>query len=210
MPRILKRFLFSVLIVLSAGILGCSASTGSVTKVGASGYQDSPFSNILVIGVADNYEGRSQFERKLTADLKASGTNATAMYVVAGGNKPIAREAIEELVQSNGYDAVLISRVLNRNAEASMKAGSTGAKAIRKDGGGIDLFRYDYEEINEPMTLDVNLSVAFTTELFAASDSQRVWAIESSISDKDYLEQVISEAADIIVRRLKRDRLIRS
>lgn len=209
MPQVRERLLLSVLAVLSAGMLGCSASTGSVSTERPSDHQGSPFSNILVIGVAADYEGRSQFERKLSADLRAAGTNATAMYVVAGGNKPIAREAIEELVQSEGYDAVLISRVVNRNTDASMKDGSAGAKAVRKDGGAIDLFRYDYEEINEPMTLDVNLSVAFTTELFTASDSQRVWAIESSISDKDYLEQVIDEAAVIVVRRLKKDRLIR-
>lgn len=208
MPQIRERFLLSVLAILSAGIVGCSASTGGISTERAPDHQDSPFSNILVIGVAADYEGRSQFERKLAADLKASGTNATAMYAVAGGNKPIARESIEALVQSEGYDAVLISRVVNRNADAAMKAGSAGAKAVRKDSGAIDLFRYDYEEINEPMTLDVNLSLVFTTELFAASDSQRVWAIESSISDKDYLAQVIDEAADIVVRRLKKDRLI--
>jgi hypothetical protein len=209
-PRIPQHFQLVFLAVLSAGILGCTASTGNVSTELARGHPSAPFSSILVIGVADNYEGRAKFERKLASELRAAGTTATALYVAAGGNKPIEREAIEALVQANGYDAVLISRVLNRNTDASMKAGSSASKAVRKDGGGIDLFRYDYEELNEPTTWNVELSVTISTELFAASDSQRVWAIESSISDKDYVEDVINEAADIIVRRLNRDRLIRN
>lgn len=183
-------------------VAGCSSSTGSVAV------DANQFRNILVIGVANDYEGRAQFERELVSELKAAGTRATAMYVAAGGNKPIEQQAIEDIVSANGFDAVLISRVVNRDADAEMKTGSVATKSVRK-GGGIDLFRYDYEEINEPMALDVDLSVTITTGLFDAASSQRVWAIESTISDKDYIEQLVAEAADIIVRRLKRDRLIK-
>ncbi len=187
---------------------GCSSSTGTVVTALQPAVGGTLFKNILVIGVANNYEGRAQFERELVSELRAADTTATAMYVAAGDNKSIEQRAIEELVSARGFDAVLISRVVNRSTAAAMKTGSAATKSVRK-GGGIDLFRYDYEEINGPVTVDVDLSIAFTTELFAASDSQKVWAIESSISHKEHLEQIINEAADIIVRGLKKDRLIR-
>ncbi len=208
MPRIRQRPLFLALAALSVGISGCSASTGSVTSERASSHEGTRFNNILVIGVAADYEGRSRFERKLASKLRASGTAATAMYVAAGGNKPIEREAIEDLVKNNGYDAVLISRPLSRDADASMKTGSVATKAVRRDGRPIDLFRYDYEELNEPVTWNVDLSITISTELFAASDSQKVWAVETDVSKKESLEDLINEASEKIVRRLKRDKLI--
>jgi hypothetical protein len=163
---------------------------------------------VLVIGVAPDYEGRSQFERRLSKDLSAAGAPATPLYVAAGGNTPIVREAIESLVKENGYDAVLISRVIDRSASAAEKAGSTATKAVRRDSRPIDLFRYDYEELNEPPVIDMELSVTIQTELFAADNAERVWDFELTISNKDSLGHLITEASEMIVRRLKRDDLI--
>lgn len=207
MRRSRQRYLFLALAALSAGISGCSASTGNVSTERASSHEGTRFSNILVIGVANDYEGRSRFERKLASELKAAGTDATALYIAAGGNEPVEREAIEALVKANGYDAVLISKPLSRGADPSMKTGSAATKTSRK-GGGIDLFRYDYEELNEPATWNMDFSVTISTELFAASDSQSVWAAETKVSKKETREELINEASEKIVRQLKRDRLI--
>ena len=62
------------------------------------------------------------------------------------------KASIEKLVEEHGFDSVLITRVLNRDAEGKLKVGSSSAKKIRKDGRPGNLFRYDYEEINEPVT----------------------------------------------------------
>jgi len=181
-----------------------------VSTQGASNFDGAAVKNILVIGVAVDYEGRARFERKLASELKGAGVNATPLYSVGGGNKPIDRDAVQALVKANGYDSVLISRVLNRDSDASVKAGSSGAKAIRKDGRPVNLFRYDYEELNEPVTFNIDLSVTYTTELFEAVNNDKIWAIESTISKKEVLEDLINEAAETIVRRLKKDRLIGS
>lgn len=187
-------------------VSACATSTG--TNIAVSPSSDFRPNNILVIGVAPDYEGRSQFERELARDLSAAGAPATPLYVAAGGNKPIVREAIESLVEEKGYDAVLISRVIDRSASAAEKAGSTATKAVRRDSRPIDLFRYDYEELNEPPVIDMELSVTIQTELFAADNAERVWEYELKISNKDSLGHLITEASEKIVRRLKRDDLI--
>ena len=66
------------------------------------------------------------------------------------------------------------------------------------------------EELNEPMVLNTSLSVTISTELFAAANSQKVWSIESSISRKDNLDELINEASETIVRRRRKDKLIRN
>lgn len=207
MRRIRQRSFFPAFAAFSIIITGCAASTQTVSTSQASSHEGTRFNNFLVIGVGNNYEARSRFERKLASELKATGVSATALYVAAGGNKPIVREAIEELVSANGFDAVLISKPVSRSTESSMKTGSAATKAVRK-GGGIDLFRYDYEELNDPVTWNVDLSVTLSTELFAAHHSQKVWTHDTKVSKKESLEDLINEASERIVRRLKKDQLI--
>lgn len=193
------------LVAVTLLLAACATSTPTVGNSGAAPSAQPDLNSILVIGVANDYEGRTRFERKLARDLTAAGTPATAMYVAAGGNKPIVRAAIEELVNAKGFDGVLISRVVDRDADASMRSGSAATKAVRKGDRPADLFRYDYEELNEPVNIDIKLSVTISTELFAGSSRDRVWALESSISNKEMLDQVINEASEKIVRRLQRD-----
>jgi hypothetical protein len=201
--RLIRNLPLPLLVTtLTVFLSSCATSTSTDPTINAS------FSNILVIGVANDYDGRARFERRTVSGLKAEGINATPMYTVGGGNKPIDRALIEELVSTNGYDAVLISRVLSREGESSVKTGSTATKATRREGRAVDLFRYDYEELNEPMILNTTLSVTISTELFAAANSQKVWSIESSISRKDSLDELINEASETIVRRLRKDKLI--
>jgi len=206
--RIRHQIRFTVLVMCSLVMSACS--TTSVSNQSATDYSGPGFKNILVIGVANDYEGRASFERRLASELKANGANASALYVVGGGNKPIERSAIEALVQENGYDAVLISRVLNRDTAVAVKEGSAGGKATRMGGRAVNLFRYDYEELNEPPTLDLSLSVTISTELFAADSSDIVWAIESAISGKDGIDSLVSEAVETIIRQLRKDGLVGS
>ena len=206
MYRFRRQFFFPALAVISCFATACSST--SVSSQPAAGYSGAGFKNFLVIGVANDFEGRATFEHKLVSELRSMGANATALYVVGGGNTPIERSAIEMLVKENGYDAVLISRVLNRDTEASIKTGSADAKAVRKDGRPVNLFRYDYEELNEPPSLDFNLSVRLSTELFSAESSEKVWAIESDISAKDGLPSLVLEAVETITRQLKKNKLV--
>ena len=204
------RYQISLTVLMFFSLLMSACSTPSVSTQSTTDYTGPAFRNILVIGVANDYEGRASFERRLASELRTNGTNATALYSVAGGNKPIERSAIEALVKENGYDAVLISRVLNRDIDAELKSGSIGTKAVRKDGRPINLFRYDYEELNEPPSLDLSLSVRISTELFAAESSDLIWAIESAISGQEQIDGLVLEAVRSITLQLKKERLIGS
>lgn len=195
-------------LALSVILVACSTTTRTASAPDTSGSDGRSFKNILVIGVANDYDGRTRFERDLVSELKASGPNATAYYSAVGGNKPIDRQTIEELAKSESFDAVLITKVLNRDTKSTVKTGSSATKATRMDGRAVDLFRYEYQELNEPMRLDVGLSVTLSSELFAISDGQKVWAIEARISDKDMISEIVDEAVATIIRRLRRDGLI--
>ena len=187
----------SFALALATLLAACSAATPTSSATAAS-----DFNNYLIVGVAHDYDGRARFERTLVTELKKQGKAATAYYIAVGGNKPIDRETIESLVKSDGFDAVLITRVVNRNTETTTKSASATTTAVRKSNA---FFRYDYEELNEPATLNVSLAIDISSELFDTSNGDVVWQLETKLSENEMVSKVVDEAVSKISRRLKRD-----
>ena len=202
----MRQFRNTILTAATAAILllaaGCSTSSKTVVST------DESFSNYLVIGVAQDYESRAQFERMIVHDITESGVSANTYYSAVGGNKPIDRETIESLIKSDGYDAVLIARVTHSEADAKAKSIQGQTRIDRKDEGALHLFRYDYTSLNEGYRLEFDVDVGLITEIYDTSSGERVWAIESELANREVIFELIEDAADEIVRRMRRDDLI--
>ena len=85
------------------------------------------------------------------------------------------------------------------------KTGSAATKVTLKDSA---LFRYDYEELNEPVTLALGVNAVISSELFAVASGAKVWAIQSDISDATSIDIAVVVAAKIVGQRLRRDGLV--
>ena len=44
----------------------------------------------------------------------------------------------------------------------------------------MKLFRYDYEELGDPLDLTVNMQVDFVTELYSSATQSLVWSAETN------------------------------
>ena len=204
--RRIRNYCF--LLAVTALVAGCAGSSTSLMTGDSESFRPQDFRSLLVIGVAHDYDARARFERKLASELSKRGTSAVPYYRAVGGNKPISRETVRQLVQENGFDAVLITRVLNRDVERKTTGGSAATKTVRKDEGGFHLFRYDYHELNEPATLRYDISVKVSSEVFDTESGERVWAIESDLAKNDVSSLIVDEAISIILKRLQKDDLI--
>ena len=196
----------SLIIVLS----GCGGSTATVKKTLDNPiYTDLSYNDILVIGVAGDYDNRAAFERAMVSRIKAEGATAVAYYTVIGRNQPITRSAVSAAVKSRGFDAVLLTRVLSQSSVASIEGATTDTKVSRMEADRvIDLFRYDYEQMTDPGDINILSTVTLSAEMFSGPDETRMWAIESTISDKENIAQIIEAAADTIIHQLKEDSLV--
>lgn len=190
-------------------VTACGASSSTRSTFDGPAYAGPAFSKVLVIGVADSFSGRATFERNLARELNGNGTTATAYYTLVDAQSAIDRESVETVVNEHRFDAVLITRVLNRDVASSVKEGSSSAKKTRRDGGVAELFRYDYEELNEPAELSLEFSVVISSEVFSAETANRVWAIESDISDSSSVDALVLVAVGVVSRELRRDGLVR-
>jgi hypothetical protein len=197
-----RSSLFASFIVL---LSGCATPTGVTNTYSDDAYANSSFGNILVIGVAGNYNSRSQFERTLVSGLRSEGASASAYYTVVPGNDPISREAVLDVVKSGGFDAVLLTRIVDQQDQVEEEAGSTGARASTIGGRPVNFFRYDYEELNEPKTINLTTTVTLSSELFSAADEKLIWAIEVANSNAANNGVLINETTAAIVARMRRD-----
>jgi len=186
-------------------LAGCATPTRVSSTFSDDDYEVSAFENILVIGVAGNYNSRAQFERTLASGIRAEGASASAYYTVVPGNDPISREAVLQAVSAGDFDAVLLTRIVNQEDNIEEESGSTGARASTIGGRPINFFRYDYEELNEPSTINLTTTVTLSSELFSAAEEKMIWAIEVSNSDASNTGTLIDETTASIVARLRGD-----
>jgi hypothetical protein len=186
----------------------CASSGRTVSTFEGPAYQGPGFRNILVIGVADSYNSRATFERTLAKDIASGGASATPYYTLVKMDTPIDRPTIEKLVTEGSYDGVLITRVLNSDVDSSLKVGTSSAKKVRKDGSAANLFRYDYEELNEPVTLTMAMQVVIASDLFSVESREKVWSVESTVANEAGVEVLVVDASRNVAARLRKDGLI--
>ena len=207
----LRKFRFSTIIAIGLVLAGCGTTGGGTVKKTLDNpkYTDLSYSNILVIGVGGDYSNRAYFERAMVSRITAEGATATAYYTVVGRNQPINRSTVSTAVKSRGFDAVILARVISQAADVSVDGGRSSTTVSRKEGGrAIDLFRYDYDELTQPGNINILSTVTISAEMFSGPDETRMWAIESTINDKENVGQIIESAADTIMVQLMKDRLI--
>jgi hypothetical protein len=195
-------------LAVSALALACASPAMTTKTLHDPAYADAVFGNFLVIGIGENYDARAQFERQLVAAIKSNGGTATAYYTIVGNKPQLSRDDIGKAIDDGGFDAVLVTRVKGQQSTVDVVSGAPETKTTRRSGTAFDLFRYDYEEMNDPDTVDVNTSVVVVCELYAAGDEKKIWAIESSASSTDGTGVLIDKEVETIIRHLKKDKLI--
>ncbi|MCH7822713.1 MAG: hypothetical protein IIA07_11895 [Proteobacteria bacterium] len=204
------RHRLNLIVLLSLLFLasGCATSTGITRTNSDSDAGDASFGNFLVVGIAENYTNRAQYERTVVSLLRGHGASATAYYQAVGGNKPINRDSVREVLEESSYDAVLVTRVLDRKSELNVKSGSTAAKVTRRNDSPIDFFRYNYEELNEPDLIAMRTDANLVIELYSAADESLVWTMEISKKGVENVGELIDDVAKSVVQRLNRDKRI--
>jgi len=208
MSRFTHRAVVLSIAAVSLSIAACSSPGKTTTNSDNDQRSDGSYSNFLVIGVAGNYTNRAQFELTVVSALRSKGASASTYYSVVKGNQALEREAIVEAVKTHGFDAVLLTRVVSQDVDVSRKSGSSETQTSRKDGSLVNFFRYDYEELNKPATIDLTTTTALASELFSTADEKVVWAYEFTSPASADVGGTINYASDKILKRLNRDRLI--
>jgi hypothetical protein len=205
------RAVVPIFLAVSLLLGACSAPTKVDKTFAAPNATTSSFSNFLVIGVAGDYNSRALFERDMVAKLRNKGVSATPYHYLVKGNQPLVREQVIDVVKTNGFDAVLVTRVQGREVDSKTTRGPAALKVTHKQSGNLTFIRYDYEELNDLRKINLTATVVLATEVHSAASEEKVWGIEfsSSGSLENSVEELVDNAANTIIKSLVKDRLIR-
>jgi hypothetical protein len=110
----LKKYTTMALIVLAGISMAGFGSTKLAYSWRNSNAPSGPFKNIMVLALNGQAANRAQFEDVLTAAITKSGMQAVQSYslIPRPNLTPINMENLRNVVQGQGFDAVLVSRIV--------------------------------------------------------------------------------------------------
>lgn len=192
-----------LLILLAVTALAACASAPPST-VFRTVYSPDPdmsgFSNILVVSVTGTYQSRAQFERELVMAMSSSEVAAAAYYTVLGRNPQLTRSNLHNAIRNREFDAVIFTRLKGQEQQ--------DLAPLRPIGSSLDLFGYDYDELNRDVSIQQSQAITFITEVYSTATQRKIWAIESLSFDKATAAELISEQAVMISAQIKKDKLL--
>ena len=206
-PRIL---LFSGIAVALA-----ACSTGpQITRVQeVSESADTPYKNILIIGLFASFDVRRKFEKEVVSHLSELGTDAVASTSMMDTNTPVTRQTFLAMVEKIDADAVLITQVASLDSNAALKDRSPEATYKVRPTYYYDVWSVELTEYVEPPIMEVESSLVLATHLYSVLTREPVWAIESKsrivqdVSQPGYYPFLVDEG-EAIATHLLRDGLI--
>jgi len=201
MHLMIRSIRLLILVTITAFAACASAPPSTVIRTVYSPDTDvTEFSNILIISVTGTFQSRAQFERELVMAMSSSEVTAAAFYTVLGRNPQLTRSNLHNAIRNRGFDAVIFTRQKGQEQQE--------LAPHRPVGVNLDLFGYDYDELNRDFGLQQAQAVTFITEVYSTATQRKVWAIESLSFDKATATELISEQSAMIAAQIKNDKLL--
>jgi len=189
-------------------VVACASGPRVTKTFEASDFDGTAVTKLLVVGVANNYSRRAEFERAVASRLKERGITATAYHTLVPGNDALTRDAVTDAIESGQFDSLLLTRIVSQDTRASQSSGSSTVTATRRDNRPFDFFRYDYDVLTDPDVISVSREGILLTELYSAGDERMIWAIETAASVDTNVSATVEQIADAIANQLDRDGLV--
>ncbi|MEJ2129024.1 MAG: hypothetical protein P8X81_09270 [Woeseiaceae bacterium] len=202
-----NRILFYLQLAVATCMIAACGSTSTVT---ADADSDKQFGNFVVIGIAGDYDTRAHLERQVVSQLRREGAQASTYYSVVGGNKPVTREAVGAVVAEHGFDAVLAIRRIDGDVELKVTKSRTAIDATPIGGRFLNLFRSDYTDYTNPGSIDLAARATLAVELYDVTSQDIVFSFDHETRQDTDIGLLIDQTAVAVVRRLDREKLIRS
>jgi hypothetical protein len=181
--------------------LACS-STKLVSTFEAPGFSGGPFRKLMVVGLGASEGGRASFENAVADKLAAQGVLGVASGNVIVAAEDLSRDAVRGWVEKDGYDAVLVTRLVDTKKETSYRPPTY-----------TDFYGYwgHYGSyVTSPGYVLETTTVMIETTLFDAASGKVVYSAESESFQPRSRDEVIHELVPLLVGDLTQRGLLAS
>ena len=189
-------------------IVGCARQTEVIKLYDNSDSISQKYERLLVISVASDTNSRRRLEELISGHLETANIGAIASYTETGLKTEMLQDEIDHAAKNAHADAILITHIVSVDTRVDLAPGRTDVLSECREGDPIDYFLYDYRELKEPDSVKVAHTVVAVTNLYDASNGERLWTIQSTCFEKASMDEVLQEEAKAIVRQLQIDNLV--
>ena len=189
-----------VILAFSVLLIGC-ASTSIRSIHRSPRFRIDQVHHVLVIGIVKDQSLRKAFEEKFVRDWSAYGVKAVSSLESLPSSVPLSKAGIEPLAQSEGYDTVLVTRILNKK---KIDAGEPATPYVTHGSDG------DIQNANTALQVllappvyvrDYDLAT-IETNLYNVVSEQRVWSGTTETAVMGKIPKLIPPFVKLILKRL--------
>ena len=208
------KFMIRNLLVIGIFILTAACAGPQITRVQPlSETADAPYGNVLVISMFDSFDMRRYLEGELVKQLAERGITAVASTSMMDTKTPVTRQTFLDMVEANGSDAVLVTKLEYVDTSAKTKDASPEATRIFRPTYYYNVWSVELTEFVGPQDVEFTHSLVLSTQLYSVSTQSAVWAIESQTKlARDHQNRgdtrFITDEAKATVKHLSKDVLI--
>ena len=194
----------SIILMVAFGV-SCATKTRVSSRWLSPDYKGGPMHRILVVGVAQTPLGRRTYEDRFAEALRAGDTHAVSSYQLLPSRDRLTKEALEGVVRREGFDGVIVTRLLEVAAETTYVPPSTHVVA---SGGYHGYYGRHYDVVHTPGYTRTTEIVRLETQLWNADDSQLAWGITSETFNPTSTSDAIASVTKKLVEKLSEDGLL--
>lgn len=205
----LQPLLICLVLVVAAAGASCATQTRVASRWISPHYSGGGMHKLLVIGVAETDLIRRTYEDRFSEALRNFGADAVASYQLLPTTDQIDREELEALVRAQGFDGVMVTRLLDITEETTVVPPST--QIIPVAGYGYGYYGYygaHYEVLHTPGYTRTTEIVRLETKLWNAKDSQLVWGVTSETFDPKSTSDGVESVTRSLANQLDHDGLV--
>ena len=195
-------------LLLASCLLGCGTTT-RLSDVWVKPGARPTFDHVLVIGVARTATARRTFEDRFATALGERGTEATPSWAIFPGEERIPKSAVLKAVRQRGFDAVIVTRLLEVDEKTTHYPGSTHVVPSAYAGYGMHrYYGYAYDVVHTPPRTVTQQIVRLETHLYDAASAELAWSAQSDTFDPSSTTAAIESVVDAVSARIAEDGLL--
>lgn len=203
------------LLIIPLLLVACSPSTQITASWHNEEAENLDYQNVLVAALTRNLEAKSTVEGELAVALQEAGvkvTNSGRLFSPSETrDMEKNRDMLLEKIRQNGSDAILTVALLDEQSETRYVPGaSTYAPTVRYGyyGGFYNYYDYRYPMMYDPGYYTQDKTYFLETNLYDAETEELLWSAQSRTYNPANLDKFAEEFAQVIVSRLKREKMI--
>lgn len=204
-----KNITAAVLCFLMILMESCSSSV-LVDEWNDTSFHESSLKKMLVIAIRKNPVQRRIWEDAFVSQLSGCDVKATASYNLFPETLPDTNQVIQS-IQENGFDGILITRLLKNETETHQNDSSVSREFISR----YDPFRKTYtsyfEDVRHQAYVDSQIVRRSSIEVWVLRDNERIiWGATSNTPERNSVQAVQNDIAELVIPELVRYTIIKS